>query len=214
MPSNQEFTLKENSHIRLTARWLKPSDPRRLEAEHFICERYWFSFNACITQLPENILAVYQNDLLVAACGVQLAEQRILFSEQYMTQPLGNYSILGKRMPSRQEVAEVGSMATLGRRYLPDLVEAIVLALRDLRRTVVLFTATRGLAHFLERRGIVLQKLALAERGKLQVDTNTEWGSYYAHQPSVFAGWTDSYPVSDVEPARFLDQPFQERAHA
>ena len=214
MPSNLGYILKQDNHTQLTAFWIHSSDPRRLEVEHFICERYWFSFNACLTQLPENILAVYQNDLLVAACGVQFADQKTIFSEQYMDQALCNYSVLGKPVPARHAIAEIGSMATLGRRYLPYLVEAIVFALRDVQRTLIVFTATRGLAHFLERRGIELQKLALAERSKLDLDANAEWGSYYAHQPSVFAGWTASYKLADTIPPQSLVQSFQETAHA
>tara|TARA_B100000700_G_C15033612_1_gene851711 strand:+ start:1847 stop:2491 length:645 start_codon:yes stop_codon:yes gene_type:complete len=214
MPSNRTFIIKTDEHAPVTACWVKPSDVNRLAAEHFICERYWLSFNACITQLPEHILAVYQNDRMVAACGIQLAETRALFSEQYMTQSLGTCRVLGQLAPAREQIAEVGSMATLGRRYLPFLVDAIVLALRDIHRALVLFTATRGLAHFLERRGIELEKLATAAREKLKSDNRADWGSYYAHQPSVFAGWTDSYSRSTGELAHLSHTAFWEQAHA
>ena len=56
--------------------WVTTTQANRSSVEAFICERYWLNFNACLSQLPEVLLALYENDTLVAACGIQFAEQK------------------------------------------------------------------------------------------------------------------------------------------
>ncbi|RWU11631.1 thermostable hemolysin-like protein [Pseudidiomarina gelatinasegens] len=163
---------------------------RRAQVEQFICERYWLSFKACLSQLPDTLLAVNDHEQLVAACGLQFAEQRTLFSECYLNKPLTSHDIAGLPMPKRDEIAEVGSMAAISATYLPTLFAAIVHALEVHQRSAVVFTATRYLQLKLERSGIALSYLADATQSALPSELQNLWGDYYQHQPRVLAGWT------------------------
>lgn len=165
------------------------SHSRRHDVEHFICERYWISFKACLQSLPDILLVVLEDNAIVAACGIQLADQRALFSEYYLDVPVEFYEVANQAMPAREKIAEVGSMAAISADYLPDLFVAIVKALTELQRDVVVFTATRYLNLKLARSGITLTTLAHANESALPLSLQDIWGDYYQHQPMVFAGW-------------------------
>jgi len=173
----------------------------RREVEQFICERYWISFKACLQNLPEMLLVVFEDNAIVAACGIQLAEQRALFSEYYLTNPVESYQVAHKAMPTRDKIAEVGSMAATSAVYLPLLFSAIVSALKDLRREVAVFTATRYLNLKLARSGVKLTILAQANESALPIELQSIWGDYYQHEPMVFAGW--------VAQGKFLQAPLE-----
>lgn len=161
----------------------------RTEVERFICERYWLRFKACLNQLPETLLAVTENGQLVAACGLQFAEHRALFSEYYLAQPLTSYRIAGQAMPGREEIVEVGSMAAISPKFLPLLFAAVVDALAQQQRRAVVFTATRYLQVTLARSNIMLSVLAEAKQSALPLPLQDLWGDYYQHHPMVLAGW-------------------------
>ncbi|PCJ46992.1 MAG: thermostable hemolysin-like protein [Gammaproteobacteria bacterium] len=165
------------------------SHSRRREVEQFICERYWVSFKACLQNLPDILLVVRDENEMVAACGIQLADQRALFSEYYLAEPVESYKVANQSMPARLQIAEVGSMAAISASYLPDLFMAIINALTQLKREVAIFTATRYLHLKLSRLGITLTTLALARESALPISLQDIWGDYYQHQPMVFAGW-------------------------
>ena len=164
---------------------------RREETERFICERYWFSFKACLTSLPDTLLAVTAQGQLVAACGLQFAEQQPLFSEYYLHHPIEKLSIDANTLVGRHQIAEVSSMATTSATYLQPLFAAIVAVLQDLERTLVVFTATGYLKRSLERSGIQLKHLADATISALPEQLQGLWGDYYRHQPMVLAGWVE-----------------------
>ncbi|CUA85230.1 thermostable hemolysin [Pseudidiomarina woesei] len=151
--------------------------PQRQAVERFICERYWVHFNACLNHLPQRLIAVFEGTQIVAACGMQLAEEGPLFSEYYLSKPLEQ---------RRQKLAEVGSMAVLSGNYLQPLFVAIHQAAHDLQRQYLLFTVTRFLQLKLKRLGIQAQTLAPAYEQALPETLQNLWGNYYQQQPQVF----------------------------
>lgn len=171
--------------------WIDKSHPQRGQVEHFICERYWLSFKACLQNLPPRLLAVFHGDKLIAACGVQFAEQQELFSEQYLPQPLQQYQIHQKRIDDRRQLAEIGSMAALDASHLPVLFGVIVKALLGEQKEALVFTATRALQRYFARQGISLTQLAIAEKAALPESAQDIWGNYYNHSPMLLAGWLE-----------------------
>lgn len=139
------------------------SHPQRQAVERFICERYWVQFNACLTHLPPRLIAVVEGTQIVAACGMQLAEDAPLFSEYYLNQSLEQ---------PRHKLAEVGSMAVLSGNYLQTLFVTIHQAAHDLQRQYLLFTVTRFLQLKLIRLGIQAHEQALPE------SLQNLWGSF------------------------------------
>ena len=156
---------------------IEPNHPQRHAVERFICERYWVHFNACLNHLPQRLIAVFEGSKIVAACGLQLAEEGPLFSEYYLSQPL---------QPPRHKLAEVGSMAVLSGNYLQPLFVAIHQAAHDFQRQHLLFTVTRFLQLKLTRLGIQAQAMAPAYEQALPATLQNLWGSYYQQQPQVF----------------------------
>ncbi|MDV6316428.1 thermostable hemolysin [Idiomarina sp. HP20-50] len=169
--------------------WITPTHRNRTSVETFICDRYWLNFNACLSHLPETLLGLYENGTLVAACGIQFAEQKPLFSQWYLDKPLQQYLVGNKHLPAAECIAEVGSMAAIRPNYLPLLFKAVVESLLLLGRTAVVFTATRALQKYFAREGIALTLLAEAKRAALPDSIQDIWGNYYQHQPLVLSGW-------------------------
>ncbi|MGM0429234.1 MAG: thermostable hemolysin [Pseudomonadota bacterium] len=169
--------------------WILPNHPLREQVESFICEQYWLNFDACLRALPRLLIAVFDEARLVAACGVQLADEQVLFSQIYLTKSLHKYQVDSESLPKPEHLAEVGSMAALAPGYLPLLFRAVVKLLNSLNRTAVIFTATRALQRYFGRLGISLTVLETAKQSALPESTRDLWGSYYLHQPVVLAGW-------------------------
>lgn len=161
----------------MTYQLIDLNHPQRHAVERFICERYWVHFNACLNHLPPRLIAVFEGTQIVAACGMQLAEEAPLFSEYYLNQPLEQ---------PRHKLAEVGSMAVLSGNYLQPLFFAIHQAAHDFQRQHLLFTVTRFLQLKLTRLGIQAQAIAPAYEQALPATLQNLWGSYYQQQPQVF----------------------------
>ncbi|TDP38312.1 thermostable hemolysin [Idiomarina aquatica] len=169
--------------------WILPDHPLREQVETFICNRYWLNFNACLRTLPRLLVAVFDDEVLVAACGVQLADEQRLFSQTYLNQPLHAYQVSSRPLPAAEKLAEVGSMAALAASYLPHLFGAVVKLLGNIQRSAVIFTATRALQKYFRRMGVALTALETAQISALPESVRELWGSYYQHQPVVLAGW-------------------------
>lgn len=185
--------------------WILPEHPQRQQVESFICERYWLNFNACLLTLPRLLIAVFDDTTggkptLVAACGVQFADEQPLFSQIYLNQPLANYRIQNKAMPMAERLAEVGSMAALAANYLPHLFQAVVKLLRNKQRTAIIFTATRALQKYFRRMGVALTTLEIANSSALPASWRSRWGNYYQHQPVVLGGWLAQGDVFEQVP--------------
>ncbi len=171
--------------------WILPDHPLREQVESFICERYWLNFNACLRSLPRLLIVVFDDAKLIAACGVQLADEQPLFSQTYLTKPITGYQVNSRPLPPPERLAEVGSMAALDPSYLPLLFRAVVRLLNSHNRTAVIFTATRALQKYFSRLGIALTALETAQQSALPESTRDLWGNYYQHQPVVLAGWLE-----------------------
>lgn len=173
----------------LTAHIIEPDHAERQLVEQFICQRYWMKFNACLHELPRRLLVVRdQQRQLIAACAIQYADERPLFSECYLPNTIQDTLAAHGIVAQRQQLAEVGSMACLRPRDLAPLVSAIVCYLTQQQKQALIFTATAPLRRFLKHLQLPLQRLADASADALSGDSVARWGDYYQSQPQVMAG--------------------------
>lgn len=172
----------------------------RAAVEHFICDKYWLSFRACVTQLPERLLALTDPaGTLVAACALTPAASQVVFSERYLAHPAE--LLLSQHFATnivRSQFAEVGALACRNFSYLPILFAAIVDTARNDGFEYLLFTATQQLQRHLVRFQLPTVRLGEAPDVALPDKERPLWGDYYQHHPVVLAGQTnDGLPLLD-----------------
>ncbi|MBY6064468.1 thermostable hemolysin [Pseudidiomarina sediminum] len=172
--------------------------PRRTDVEQFICQKYWFSFAACLSQLPEHLLCLTTDaGEIVAACAVTPAAERPLFSERYLTTPVERQLSETFQTPvHRRQIAEVGALACRDFSWLPVLFASVVDCAELLAIPYLLFTATAQLRRHLQRFHLPTAIIAEAPAVALPESERQQWGSYYQRHPLVLAGRTaDGHPL-------------------
>ncbi|MGI9246113.1 MAG: thermostable hemolysin, partial [Steroidobacteraceae bacterium] len=121
------------------------------------------------------------------------ATQEALYLEQYLDRPIEvalSEAIRSRDLPEveRAAIAEVGNLAGRNCRAAVRMVAHIPAWLLSQRYSWIVFTATSGLRNILAGFGAPLVELARAD-GSRVADQRDEWGSYYATDPRVFAGY-------------------------
>ena len=170
-----------------------PTHPMRHQVEQFICEKYWFTFSACLASLPQQLIGLCDtHGELVAACGFSIANQRPLFSERYLGQPVEErIAALFTSKVARGNIAEIGSLACRNHTFLPMLFAAVVNYANEHHIDYLLFTATAQLRRHLQRLALPTQVLGNAPAVALPEAERAQWGQYYDRQPLVLAGRTE-----------------------
>lgn len=183
---------KPTTSARSCATLIHRQHPRRAEVEQFICQKYWFSFAACLSQLPEHLLCLTTSDgEIVAACAMTPAAERPLFSERYLSAPVETQLSETFHTPvQRRQIAEVGSLACRDFSWLPVLFASVVDCAELLAIPYLLFTATAQLRRHLERFKLPTAIIAEAPAVALPETERQQWGSYYQRHPLVLAGRT------------------------
>lgn len=125
-------------------------------------------------------------------CGVTGYRQagiEDLFLERYLDQPVQHaISAASGVHVNREQVVEVGNLASLSCRAAVHLVALLPQHLFQQGRRWVVFTATQGVRHILQRFRAPLYELAPA-RAECVSDLDDDWGSYYRTDPRVMAGY-------------------------
>ncbi|MDT7525473.1 thermostable hemolysin [Pseudidiomarina sp. GXY010] len=187
----------------MLSQFILPNHPKRNQVERFICDRYWLHFQACLERLPPLLLALFEDEEVVAGCAIQLAEQGPMFSEYYL--PTAAQNFVTTRVAatvSRQQLAEIGSLAVADGRYLTPLFSAVYQAATALNKNYLLFTVTRFLQLKLQRLGIQTQPLGLAHEQQLPSTLQGLWGNYYQQQPQVIlVAVNQGWPLTTQVPA-------------
>lgn len=161
----------------------------RARLEAFIQAAYLQAFEARIPHFLPLLLGLYQSDgALVAACGLQFADEAPLYLEQYLDQPVEQRLGAHCRRPvPRAGIVEIGNLATSAPGNGRLMFAAIGQQLHRQGLEWVVFTATRGLLNSFHRLHLNPTMLADAAAERLGPDAEC-WGSYYRHQPRVMAG--------------------------
>ena len=102
---------------------LQQSSKDRAEVEDFLKTRYKKYYNAELTEFLPNILCLRDKDRkVIAALGFRIADNKPLFLEQYLSQPIEDHlTELANTTQQRNRIVEVGSLASVsagGNRWL------------------------------------------------------------------------------------------------
>lgn len=154
----------------------------------FIASVFKKHYNANIEAFCDRLMGVRGEDgELVAAAGINLANEGPLFLEQYLTQPIEEIISAETGLTVfRHEIAEVGNLAALQAGGTRKLIVRLTNFLKEQGRPWVAFTATKSLINSFNKLG--LAPVVIADANKNCVANPQAWGSYYDHQPQVTFG--------------------------
>lgn len=161
------------------------SHPARAEVEALIAGVYAHEYGASVTTFADLLIALPNPDGgFWAAAGLRMGGD--FFSEIYLDQPIeAVLSRCWQPPATRNEIAEVTTLAAIHPNASHALFSAITGYLRGQNVRFAFFTVTERLAHMLKRVGVPAQFLADARAERI---TNAEtWGHYYATNPKVMA---------------------------
>jgi hypothetical protein len=165
------------------------ADPRS-ELEGFIAERFHAAYGAQVKHFCRHLLGMRgASGAWQAAAGYSPAAERALYLEHYLDGPVEAVltDMLGAPVP-RGRIVEVGNLASAARgfggRFLPALRRHLLE--HDYRWAV--FTATREVRAILQHLAFEARSIGPAAPSRLP-DGGAGWGTYYAHEPSVMAGY-------------------------
>ncbi len=179
-----ETEIRAPYHLQLAG-----TPQQETELRSFIQQAYQREFSAQIPHFLPILAGLYDaDDVLIAACGLNLAGNGRLYLEHYLAQPVEH--LLGQQLgvtARRSSLVEVGNLAakTPGTGRL--MFAAVVRLLHENGLEWVVFTGTAKLRNSF--RHLHLAPVDLAEASADKVGSHAaEWGSYYHCQPRVMAG--------------------------
>ena len=165
---------------------------QRISVERCIATRFEAVHGARITVFMPLILALFDTDNQVrAAVGVRVASDDRLFLEHYFEQPIEKIIVEYHRkfggFAARNEVVEVGNLASVDRYASRRLFEQLAVFLINNRFQWMVFTSCRSLRKLFQRMKLGLVEIGTATESSLP-ETCGSWGSYYSDQPRVMLG--------------------------
>ena len=161
------------------------SHPARAEAEALIAGVYAHEYGATITVFADLLIALPGDDgNFIAAAGVRIGDG--FFSEAYLDRPIEEVLSAHWQPPAtRDEIAEVTTLAAAHPKSSHALISAITGYLRDQDVRFAFFTVTERLHQMLKRVGVPAHVLADARADS--IENAAAWGRYYDSNPKVVA---------------------------
>ena len=164
--------------------------PRRTELERYVQQAFALKHAAQVRSFMPTLLAL--QGLGGRVCGVtgyREAAVEDLFLERYLDQPVQDaIAAASGAFVNRTQIVEVGNLASLSCRAAVHLVALLPQHLLQQSQRWVVFTATQGVRHILQRFRAPLYELAPA-RAECVSGLGDDWGSYYRTDPRVMAGY-------------------------
>jgi hypothetical protein len=164
---------------------IDPTHPARGEAEALIAQVYAHEYGAKVKTFAKLLIALQdETGTIVAAAGLRLSGD--FFSEIYLDRSIE--SVLSDHWcppATRDEIAEVTTLAAIRPNASHALFSAIIGFMRSQGIRFAFFTVTERLHHMLKRTGIPAEELARATPDR--IDNAEDWGHYYATCPRVVA---------------------------
>ena len=161
---------------------------QRHAAEEFIAAQFLKAYDARISEFMPELMGLYDNGALSAACGLREAASESMFLEQYLEGPVE--TVLGEitGMPAeRRTLIEIGNLSISRPGYARHLVCWLTLHLHDIGMEWAVFSAVPALRNNFLRLGIPLVTMAAASADRLPEGSSASWGSYYDQKPLVTA---------------------------
>jgi len=160
----------------------------RSDTERFIAAGFLKAYGAQLTEFMPELMGLYHDDALVAACGLRPAARGALFLEQYLDHSV---DIALKQATGinaeRETIIEVGNLAVSRAGYARHFVAWLTRHLHDSGLHWALFSAVPALRNNFLRLGIPMITLAPADPNRLTGDVRASWGTYYDQHPQVTA---------------------------
>jgi hypothetical protein len=162
--------------------------PRRGEAEAFIRDIFARHYNAEVPAFAPNLMMIESEGRIVAATGWRCAGNEPLYLENYLDTPIEvAMARLAGQPVRREQIVEVGNLATARPGASLDVILTLARHLDQLGYKWVVFTATSTLVGIFSRWRLPLLALAHANPSRLGGEA-AAWGSYYETEPIVVAG--------------------------
>ena len=166
--------------------------PRRAETERFIGERFAAVHEAHITSFMTQLIVLTDaHGIIKSAIGIRDARNTQLFLEHYLDVPvekaIGEYTDKYQQQVTRQQIVEVGNLASVDRNASRRLFEFLALHLIQSGYQWVVFTGCTSLRHVFKRMQLELISLGNADQLRLPQELGS-WGRYYDNNPQVMAG--------------------------
>lgn len=162
-------------------------DPQRGRVESYIHERYHHRFGARVKHWMPNLVSLQVDGEILAAAGFRSAQEP-LYLERYLHAPIEQYLRHVEMPVARGLIVETGQFAAsrpgAGRLLVPHLAQH----LHRQGFEWAVSTLTAELHHLFSRMGLKHHPLAAAQAALLDAADQQDWGTYYQHDPQVFAG--------------------------
>lgn len=150
--------------------------------------RYQQAFGADLRVFMPGYLTLLDANSIVSVCGFRIAADEPLFLEQYLDAPAQDLiSQLFETHVERSNLVEFGHLASFAKGMSPLHFLLIAEYLVDNGFEWCIFTATDPLYALMSRLGLDPRLITSADAEKV-LDSEKTWGTYYEHQPKVFAG--------------------------
>ena len=169
---------------------LQQSSKGRAEVEAFLKTRYKKYYGAELTEFLPNILCLRdENRKVIAALGFRIADNKPLFLEQYLSQPIEYHlTELANTTQQRNRIVEVGSLASISAGGNRWLIAALTAFLKGEGADWVVFTALPPLLNSCANMGIEILIIEQAIPDFMSADELENWGNYYDYKPVIAAG--------------------------
>lgn len=172
--------------------WHDEGSNGRNAVEDYIRARFARAYDAHVGHFMPALLALRQQDTLVAALGLRPAAEGPLFLERYLDRPVEQSLAAALRQPvPRDGIIEIGNLAA--DHHGASLM--LFLTLGNLMRSAgyrwLVFSATPQVAGMMAKLHLDTRLLAPADPARLGHEAS-DWGSYYQTRPQVLVGDMDS----------------------
>lgn len=159
--------------------------PLWVQATEVVKDKFRSSYAASVEPNPQYFAVTQdQEDRILACAGITFADHRILFSEQYLTQPIEE--ILSQRFErtiERSNIVEIGNLISHHLTAGMILVNMIPLLSWCMGGHYLLCTVTPRVRQMMESCQIDFEPLLTADPTRLADDSGKNWGTYYAKKP-------------------------------
>jgi len=160
----------------------------RSETERFIAAGFLKAYGARLSEFMPELMGLYHDDALVAACGLRPAATGALFLEQYLDHSADSALKQATGANAKREtIIEVGNLSVSRAGYARHFVAWLTRHLHDSGMHWALFSAVPALRNNFLRLGIPMITLAPADPDRLIGNVRASWGSYYEQHPQVTA---------------------------
>ena len=160
----------------------------RSDTERFIATGFLKAYGARLSEFMPELMGLYHDDALVAACGLRPAATGALFLEQYLDHSVDialNHATGANA--ERETIIEVGNLSVSRAGYARHFVAWLTRHLHDSGMHWALFSAVPALRNNFLRLGIPMITLAPADPERLTGNVRASWGTYYDQHPQVTA---------------------------